>query len=141
MVGTPESTSNPCRYDALDLSWGPVFNTDMTFVVCEPCISIKDHACVDVCPVNCFYEGTDIILIHPEECIDCSVCVPECPVEAIFAEEDVPEKWASYTAKNAEPFEGGAELPVSKQRSDWEADKETPGTEAYEYYKKYPSEA
>ncbi|HEX9792976.1 MAG TPA: ferredoxin family protein [Planctomycetota bacterium] len=111
----------------------------MTFVVTEPCIGTKDHACVDVCPVDCFYEGPEIVLIHPEECIDCGACVPECPVDAIFAEDDVPAEWASFIAKNAEPFEDGAELPVSKQRSEWEADKETPGTEAHEYYKKYPA--
>ncbi|HEX2171543.1 MAG TPA: ferredoxin family protein [Dehalococcoidia bacterium] len=78
----------------------------MAYVITEPCIGTKDKSCVDVCPVDCIY-GTDEdeqLYIHPDECIDCGACVPECPVEAIFAEEDVPEQWQSYTAKNAEYF-------------------------------------
>ena len=80
----------------------------MTYIVAEPCIGTKDHACVDVCPVECFYEGEDMLYIHPEECIDCGACVPECPVAAIFEESDVPEQWKDYIAKNAEPFKGNA---------------------------------
>ncbi len=110
----------------------------MTFVVCETCIGTKDHACVDVCPVDCFYEGEDIILIHPDECIDCGACVPECPVEAIFAEDDVPEQWKSYTEKNAAPFKAGIKLPVAKKREDWEKERAEPGTPANLYYTKYP---
>jgi len=72
------------------------------YVICEPCIGVKDAACVDVCPVECIYEADDMFYIHPEECIDCDACVPACPVDAIFAEEDVPEKWESFIAKNAE---------------------------------------
>jgi ferredoxin len=74
----------------------------MTYVVTEPCKGCKFTDCVEVCPVECFYEGDDILYIHPDECIDCGACVPECPVEAIFAGEDVPDTWASYTALNAE---------------------------------------
>ncbi|MGB0386608.1 MAG: ferredoxin [Ardenticatenaceae bacterium] len=77
----------------------------MTYVIAEPCIGVKDSACVDVCPVDCIYEGMDQYYIHPEECIDCGACVPECPVEAIFEDVDVPEEWKSYTAKNADYFE------------------------------------
>lgn len=76
----------------------------MTHVICEPCIDVKDKACVDVCPVDCIHEGEDQLFIDPEECIDCQQCVPACPVEAIFAEDEVPEKWESYTKKNAEFF-------------------------------------
>ncbi len=76
----------------------------MTHVICEPCIGVKDKACVDVCPVDCIHEGEDQLFIDPEECIDCQQCVPACPVEAIFAEDEVPEKWTSYTQKNAEFF-------------------------------------
>ncbi len=78
----------------------------MAYIITEPCIGTKDKSCVDVCPVDCIY-GTDEdeqLYIHPDECIDCGACVPECPVEAIFAEEDVPEQWQSYTEKNAAYF-------------------------------------
>jgi NAD-dependent dihydropyrimidine dehydrogenase PreA subunit len=110
----------------------------MTYVVAEPCISVKDHACVDVCPVDCFYEGKDQILIHPDECIDCGACEPECPVDAIFAGDAVPAQWESYTAKNAQAFQSGEELPKAQKRADWEAEKETPGTLAHTYYQEYP---
>ena len=62
----------------------------MTYVITEACIGVKDRACVDVCPVDCIYEGEDQLYIHPDECIDCGACEPECPVTAIFPEEDVP---------------------------------------------------
>ena len=74
----------------------------MAYVVVEPCKGCKFTDCVEVCPVECFYEGDDILYIHPDECIDCNACVPECPVEAIFAAEDVPEEWVSYIELNAE---------------------------------------
>ena len=62
----------------------------MTYVVTESCIRCKYTDCVDVCPVDCFREGPNMLVIDPDECIDCAVCIPECPVEAIKAEEDVP---------------------------------------------------
>ena len=62
----------------------------MTYVVTESCIKCKYTDCVDVCPVDCFHEGPNFLVIDPEECIDCTLCVAECPVEAIFAEDDVP---------------------------------------------------
>ena len=62
----------------------------MTFVVTENCIRCKYTDCVDVCPVDCFREGPNFLVIDPDECIDCAVCVPECPANAIYAEEDVP---------------------------------------------------
>ena len=74
----------------------------MTHVVGEPCFNCKYTDCVVVCPVECFYEGESMLYIHPEECIDCEACVPECPVEAIFAEANVPSQWASYTQLNAD---------------------------------------
>ncbi len=67
--------------------------------------------------------GEDFILIHPEECIDCGARVPECPVNAIFEESDVPEQWKDYIAKNADPFKGDASLPKSPTREKWEAEK------------------
>jgi len=69
----------------------------MTYVVTESCIKCKYTDCVDVCPVDCFHEGPNMLVIDPDECIDCTLCVAECPVEAIFAEEDVPEDQRSFT--------------------------------------------
>ena len=74
----------------------------MTHVVTESCIRCKYTDCVDVCPVDCFREGPNMLVIDPDECIDCTLCVPECPVEAIFAEDDVPDAQKEFIAKNAE---------------------------------------
>ncbi len=74
----------------------------MTFVVTEPCINCKHTDCVDVCPVDAFREGPNFLAIDPDECIDCAVCVPECPVDAIFADEDVPAEQQRFTPLNAE---------------------------------------
>lgn len=76
------------------------------YIIAEPCIDVKDRACVDVCPVDCIYEGEKQLFIHPDECIDCGACEPECPVTAIFPEEDVPEQWRSFIGLNKEVFEG-----------------------------------
>ncbi|EMI40634.1 MULTISPECIES: indolepyruvate ferredoxin oxidoreductase subunit alpha [Pirellulaceae] len=70
-------------------------------VVAEPCVGCKYTDCVVVCPVECFYEGEKMLYIHPEECIDCEACVPECPVEAIFHEDNLPEEWKNYIEINA----------------------------------------
>lgn len=77
---------------------GDVF---MAFVVCEPCIKCKYTECVTVCPVDCFHEGENMLVIDPVECIDCGVCVEECPVRAIYCDEEVPEKWQDFIALNA----------------------------------------
>src|SRR6266446_8135991 len=74
----------------------------MTHVVTESCIKCKYTDCVDVCPVDCFHEGPNMLVIDPDECIDCAVCIPECPVNAILPEEDVPEGQKKFTALNAE---------------------------------------
>ena len=74
----------------------------MTFVVTEACIKCKYTDCVDVCPVDAFREGPNMLVIDPDDCIDCAVCVPECPVDAIFAEEDVPADQQDFTPLNAE---------------------------------------
>ena len=63
----------------------------MTFVVGEDCIKCKHTDCVEVCPVDCFYEGPNFLVIHPDECIDCALCEPECPVDAIFSEDELPD--------------------------------------------------
>lgn len=74
----------------------------MTHVVAAPCFGCKYTDCVVVCPVECFYEAEQILYIHPDECIDCEACVPECPVEAIFHEDNLPEEWAEFKELNAE---------------------------------------
>ena len=73
----------------------------MTYVIVEACIGVKDRACVDVCPVDCIYEGEEMLYIHPDECIDCGACEPECPTTAIFEESELPSKWAVYKDINA----------------------------------------
>ena len=72
----------------------------MTYVVTDDCILCKHTDCVDVCPVDCFVEGPNFLAINPDECIDCAVCVPECPVNAIFTEEDVPENQREFIEIN-----------------------------------------
>ena len=74
----------------------------MTHIVTESCIKCRYTDCVDVCPVDCFRQGPNFLVIDPDECIDCAVCIPECPVEAIFAEEDVPEDQKEFIEINAE---------------------------------------
>jgi ferredoxin len=74
----------------------------MTHTVCEPCHDCKYTDCCVVCPVECFYQDDVMLYIDPIDCIDCEACVPECPVEAIFAEANVPAQWTHYTPLNAE---------------------------------------
>jgi NAD-dependent dihydropyrimidine dehydrogenase PreA subunit len=76
----------------------------MTYVITEPCLDVLDRACVDQCPVDCIYEGSRMLYIHPTECIDCRACEPVCPVEAIYFESDLPEQWAGYAAENERFF-------------------------------------
>lgn len=74
----------------------------MTYVVTEACVRCKFTDCVDVCPVDCFREGPNFLVIDPDECIDCTLCVAECPAEAIYAEDDLPEGQECFVAINAE---------------------------------------
>lgn len=74
----------------------------MTFVVTENCIKCKYTDCVEVCPVDCFYEGPNFLVIHPDECIDCALCEPECPAEAILSEDELPADQERYLAINEE---------------------------------------
>ena len=84
----------------------------MAYVIAEPCIGVKDAACVDACPVDCIHPKKDsekfaseeMLYIDPVECIDCGACVPVCPVSAIFALDDLPEKWAHFAQRNATYF-------------------------------------
>jgi ferredoxin len=74
----------------------------MTFVVTETCIKCKYMDCVEVCPVDCFHEGPNFLVIDPEECIDCTLCEPECPVDAIYSEEEIPSGQEEFLALNAQ---------------------------------------
>jgi len=91
----------------------------MTFLVLEACIKCKYTDCVEVCPVDCFHEGPNMLVIDPEECIDCTLCEPECPVEAIVSEDDIPEGQEGLLALNAELSQ---EWPVISQAKDPPAD-------------------
>src|ERR1700704_4957797 len=79
----------------------------MTYVVTESCVKCKYTDCVDVCPVDCFREGPNMLVIDPDECIDCTLCVAECPVEAIYAEDDVPPAQRESPARTANPPKWG----------------------------------
>ncbi|MDX6630076.1 MAG: hypothetical protein QOH00_2322 [Gaiellales bacterium] len=72
----------------------------VTYIITEPCIDVKDKSCVDVCPVDCIHESDRMLVIDPEECIDCGACEPECPVEAIYPEDAVPDKWVPFIRIN-----------------------------------------
>ena len=76
----------------------------MSYVITEPCIDVKDKACVEVCPVDCIYEGPHQLFIHPDECIDCGACEPVCPVTAIFTEDEVPEPSKPFIELNKQFF-------------------------------------
>jgi len=70
----------------------------VTYVIAQPCVDLKDKACIEECPVDCIYEGERSLYIHPDECVDCGACEPVCPVEAIYYEDDTPEQWKDYYA-------------------------------------------
>ena len=80
----------------------PEEKLEMTFVVTDNCIKCKYTDCVEVCPVDCFYEGPNFLVIHPDECIDCALCEPECPANAIFSEDEVPAGMENFIELNAE---------------------------------------
>lgn len=97
----------------------------MTFVVTDVCIMCKHMDCVEVCPVDCFYEGENMIVIHPDECIDCGVCEPECPIEAILPDTDAKaEKWIELNRDYAEKWpnvtQNKDELPDAAKYKDEE---------------------
>ncbi|NLN18861.1 MAG: ferredoxin family protein [Firmicutes bacterium] len=85
----------------------------MAYVICEPCIGVKDTACTEVCPVECIhpakdeegFEEAEQLYINPDECIECGACAAECPVQAIFHEDEVPEEWQSFIEKNAKYYQ------------------------------------
>lgn len=86
----------------------------MTYVVTENCIRCKYTDCVDVCPVDCFYEGPNFLVIHPDECIDCGLCEPECPAQAILSEDDLRQEDLPFVALNAELAERWPNISVRK---------------------------
>src|SRR5258708_19615267 len=88
----------------------------MTYVVAEPCVNCRYTDCAIPCPVEAFHLDDDMLVINPETCIDCDACVPECPVEAVFAEDKVPAEWSHFTAMNAEKALSG--LPTITARLD-----------------------
>ena len=96
----------------------------MTFVVGEDCIKCKHTDCVEVCPVDCFYEGQNFLVIHPDECIDCALCEPECPIDAIFSEDELPADQENFLELNAELAEIWPNITEKKDApadaADWE---------------------
>lgn len=98
----------------------------MTFVVTEQCIKCKFTDCVDVCPVDCFHEGPNFVVINPDGCIDCALCIPECPVDAIYDENDLPSEFQEYIQINADLSQDWPEITSTKdpleEAHDW-ADK------------------
>ena len=96
----------------------------MTFVVGEDCIKCKHTDCVEVCPVDCFYEGPNFLVIHPDECFDCALCEPECPIDASFSEEELPADQENFLELNAELAEIWPNITEKKDApadaADWE---------------------
>jgi len=86
----------------------------VTYIIAEPCIDIKDLSCVDVCPVDCIHEFDRILIIDPEECIDCGACEPECPWQAIFEEVAVPEVFKDDTPLNYRVMENMGDFKVAQ---------------------------
>ena len=78
----------------------------MSYVITQPCVDVKDGACIAVCPMDCIHgtEQDKMLYIDPDDCIDCGACIPPCPVDAIFPEKEVPEQWQDYTRINADYF-------------------------------------
>ena len=87
----------------------------MTYVVTESCIKCKYTDCVEICPVDCFYEGPEFLVIDPEECIDCGLCEPECPIEAIFADDELPSDQIEFIEINLKRSEVYENITESKE--------------------------
>ena len=99
MVPTTFSDNKTYNYSS---ETNKAWRTNMTYVVTDNCINCKYTECVEVCPVNCFHEGPNFSVTDPEKCIDCGVCVPVCPSDAIYAEEDIPSNMGNFIAINAD---------------------------------------
>src|ERR671921_574801 len=100
-----ERDTRLCAAPASELDTSTIGRNRMTYVIAQPCVDVKDRACVDECPVDCIYEGKRMLYIHPDECVDCGACEPVCPVEAIFYEDDTPEEWKGYYDANVHFFD------------------------------------
>lgn len=96
----------------------PINGRKMTHIVTESCIKCRYTDCVDVCPVDCFRAGPNFLVIDPDECIDCAVCIPECPVDAIYAEEDVPEDQKDFIDLNAELSKEWPSITRAEEKAD-----------------------
>ena len=108
------TSSFPRTRQAVKVALGPSPNSfknrdsaQMTHVIAQPCIDVKDKSCVDVCPVDCIHgeEEDHQLYINPDDCIDCTLCVDACPVQAIFAEEDLPTEWSEFTKTNSDYYQ------------------------------------
>lgn len=113
-----EAATNGARLEPKRKNWKEV---SVTYIIAQPCVDVKDRACVDECPVDCIYEGERMLYIQPDECVDCGACEPVCPVEAIYYEDDLPEEWSDYYKANVEFFDdlgspgGAAKMGVIKK--------------------------
>lgn len=110
----------------------------MAFIVGSPCVGCKDTKCVEVCPVDCFYEGPDFLVINPDECIDCALCEPECPVEAIWSDDELPPEQIPFVELNAKLSEVWPNIAETKDAMAHESPYTT--EEAIEHIKKYTDE-
>ena len=90
----------------------------MTYVIAQPCVDVKDKSCIEECPVDCIYEGTRMLYIQPDECVDCGACEPVCPVEAIYYEDDVPGEWKQFGDIN-EAAIAGVIMLLKMTRVEW----------------------
>src|SRR5207237_2585604 len=100
----------------------------MAYVIAEPCINVKDKACVEVCPVDCIYEGETMLYIHPDECIDCGACEPVCPVKASFAEDETPDQWKNFIELNKKIFKDNPAAKPATKATLQPLHRSTPGT-------------
>ena len=87
----------------------------MTFIVTDSCIRCKYTDCVEVCPVDCFYEGPNFLVIHPDECIDCALCEPQCPVNAIYSEDELPDDQKEFLEINRRLAEQWPNITIKKE--------------------------
>jgi ferredoxin len=111
----------------------------MTFVVTEQCIKCKYTDCVEVCPVDCFYEGPNFLVINPDECIDCALCEPECPVNAIVSEDDLPAEYQQYLEINKK-LSTSWPVITSVKSAPADADEWANKPDKFEYLKPYLDE-
>jgi NAD-dependent dihydropyrimidine dehydrogenase PreA subunit len=99
---------------------GVAYAEAVTYIIAAPCVDVKDRSCVDACPVDCIHEAERILVIDAEECIDCGACEPECPVEAIFPEDALPDRWEPFVRINY-AFNEGIDV-VNRLVGGWDGD-------------------